>query len=180
MNGSISIISGRAWTFGDNVDTDQMAPLVSMQVTASERRPLLFPGHPRFVAEMKPGELIVAGRNWGCGSSREQAPQNLMELGVGAVVAESFARIFFRNSIALGFVAVACPGIAAAVSDGDQLELDVANAIVRNITHETSLPARAYTPLMLDIVTSGGLLAQLARRVGSGASGTAVSLRPTP
>jgi 3-isopropylmalate/(R)-2-methylmalate dehydratase small subunit len=168
MSTGIASRTGRAWLFGDNVDTDQMAPLSAMPLEPSDRRAHLFPSHPRFVEGVQAGDVIVAGRNWGCGSSREQAPQNLIELGIAAVVAESFARIYFRNTIALGAIAVECLGISSSISDGDQIEVDIASAVVRNLTRGTDHPARAYTNLMLDIVSAGGLLASLARRSGSG------------
>jgi 3-isopropylmalate/(R)-2-methylmalate dehydratase small subunit len=168
---------GRAWLFGDNVDTDQMAPLVAMPLEPHERKAHLFPSHRRFVDALQAGDIIVAGRNWGCGSSREQAPQNLIELGVAAVVAESFARIYFRNTIALGAIAVECPGITSSIVDGDQIEVDVVGAVVRNLTQGTDHPARAYTALMLDIVSAGGLLASLARRSGPNVAVSVSSLQ---
>jgi 3-isopropylmalate/(R)-2-methylmalate dehydratase small subunit len=178
MTGEFPARRGRAWLFGDNVDTDQMAPLTAMQLPPAERRPLLFPEHPEFSSGVQPGDIIVAGRNWGCGSSRENAPQNLLDLGVAAVVAESFARIFFRNSIALGFPAVECPGITTAVSGGDEVEVDLAGALVRNVTTGSDHAARPYTDLMVDIVASGGLLAQLARRTSTRSATSSTQVAP--
>jgi 3-isopropylmalate/(R)-2-methylmalate dehydratase small subunit len=159
--------SGRVWVFGDNVDTDQMAPMSAMALSADKRKPLLFPNHPAFIASMRAGDIIVAGQNWGCGSSREQAPANLQELGIVAVVAESFSRIFFRNSVARGLLAVECAGIRDAVVEGDTVTVDLIKASVYNARTDVTLAGRRYTPLMVEIVSRGGLLEVLADRVQS-------------
>ena len=109
--------------------------------------------------------MIVAGRNWGCGSSREQAPENLQRLGVTAVVAESFGRIYFRTCIAIAFPHLACPGIHAACEEGDEIEVDVAAGRVRNLTRDRVLEAPAYAPEMLAILEKGGLLNVLDERL---------------
>ena len=106
-----SLIRGRVWKFGDAVDTDVMAPWNTISLAWEERRRAVLHVRPEFAEDVKPGDLIVAGRNWGCGSSREQAPENLKLLGVGGVVAESFGRIDFRNCVAMAFPNLASPGI---------------------------------------------------------------------
>ena len=110
-------------------------------------------------------DLIVAGRNWGCGSSREQAPENVKLLGVGAVIAESFGRIYFRNCVAIAFPNLVCLGIAEACEEGDELEVDIGSGRVRNLTQGTELEGEAYTPDMLEIVEKGGLLKMLEERM---------------
>ena len=119
---------------------------------------------PEFLENVRPGDVIVAGRNWGCGSSREQAPENLNLLGVGGVVAESFGRIYFRNCVAMAFPNLACPGILAACDEGDEIEFDVATGVVRNRTRVSTLRALPYTEDMLAIVRAGGLLEVLRQR----------------
>jgi 3-isopropylmalate/(R)-2-methylmalate dehydratase small subunit len=151
------------------VDTDVMAPWNSISLDWEQRRLQVLHTRPEFAQQVKPGDLIVAGRNWGCGSSREQAPENLRELGVSCVVAESFGRIYFRNCIALAFPQVVCPGIHAATEEGDDLSLDVATGLVRNHTRGTELQGQAYAPEMLAILEQGGLLAALERRLAGGA-----------
>lgn len=161
-------IRGRVWKFGDDVDTDVMAPWNTISASWEERRASMLHTRPGFVDQVKPGDLIVAGRNWGCGSSREQAPENLQLLGVGAVVAESFGRIYFRNCVAIAFPNLVCPGIATACQEGDQLEIDIESGRVRNLTRGSELQGEAYTHDMLEIVEKGGLMKLLEERLGGG------------
>ena len=160
-------IRGRVWKFGDDVDTDVMAPWNTLSLPWEERRKAVLQIRPEFVEGVQPGDVIVAGRNWGCGSSREQAPENLKLLGVAAVVAESFGRIYFRNGIAIAFPNLACPGIHAACDEGDEIEVDVRSGRVRNLTRGGVLQARPYTEDMLAILERGGLLEVLEERVAS-------------
>lgn len=162
------VIRGRVWVFGDNVDTDVMAPWGVIGRPFEERRPRLFPNRPGFVDQVQPGDVIVAGRNWGCGSSREQAPENLALLGVAAVVAESFGRIYFRNAIAQAFPNLACPGITAAVAEGDEVTVDLVAATITVASTGEVVQARPYTPEMLAIIEAGGLLEVLRQRVAAG------------
>jgi 3-isopropylmalate/(R)-2-methylmalate dehydratase small subunit len=161
-------IRGRVWKFGDDVDTDVMAPWNTISAPWEERRESVLHIRPEFASQVESGDLIVAGRNWGCGSSREHAPENLQLLGVGAVVAESFGRIYFRNCIAIAFPNLVCSGIAAACEEGDELEVDVESGIVRNLTRGTELQGDAYTRDMLEIVEKGGLMKVLEARLGGG------------
>ena len=159
------LIRGRVWRFGHDVDTDVMAPWGTISAPFEERRQRILAIRPEFAARVAPGDVIVAGRNWGCGSSREQAPENLKRLGVAAVVAESFGRIYFRNAIAIGFPNIACPGVLDAFADGDELELAVREARVRNIGRGLELQGRPWTSDMADIVAAGGLLEVLKARL---------------
>jgi len=160
-------VRGRVWKFGDDVDTDAMAPWNTLSLPFSERRATVLSQRPEFAAGVQPGDLIAAGRNFGCGSSREQAPENLMLLGVAGVVAESFGRIYFRNCVAMAFPNLACPGVLAACEEGDELEFDVATGAVHNVTRGVALQARPYTADMLAIVRAGGLLEVLRQRVAA-------------
>jgi 3-isopropylmalate/(R)-2-methylmalate dehydratase small subunit len=126
---------------------------------------------PEFVERVQPGDVIVAGRNWGCGSSREQAPENLQLLGVAAVVAESFGRIYFRNCVAMAFPNLACPGVGAACEEGDEVELDLRTGEVRNVTRGASISAPPWTADMLAILDAGGLLEVLRRRLAGPGAG---------
>jgi 3-isopropylmalate dehydratase small subunit len=162
-----TLIRGRVWKFGDNVDTDVMAPWSTLSLPWEERRRSVLQIRPEFVERVQAGDIIVAGRNWGCGSSREQAPENLQLLHVAAVVAESFGRIYFRNCIAIAFPNLACPGIHAACEDGDEIDIDIRSGVVRNLTRGTVLQARPYTADMLAIVEQGGLLEVLKQRVAA-------------
>jgi 3-isopropylmalate/(R)-2-methylmalate dehydratase small subunit len=151
------------WKFGDNIDTDRLAPFDSMSLPWEQRRPMVMRERPEFAAECGPGDIVVGGRNFGCGSSREPAPENLRLLGISCVVAESFARIYFRNTVAIGFPNLACPGIANACEDGDELEVHIAEGRIRNLTSGTDLRAMPLDTTMLDILSAGGLLALLAQ-----------------
>ena len=152
------VVSGRAWRFGDNIDTDQLAPLRTFSADWDTTRAAMLPARPDFAREAAAGDMVVAGRNWGCGSSREQAPLNLKRLGLSAVVAESFGRIFYRNAIAVALPCVICPGVADAVEDGDEVEIDLAAGVVRNLTRGSTLHTAPPTPEVLRILEAGGIL----------------------
>jgi 3-isopropylmalate/(R)-2-methylmalate dehydratase small subunit len=152
------------WKFGDDVDTDVMAPWHTISASWEERRAAMLHIRPGFVDQVEPGDIIVAGRNWGCGSSREHAPENLQLLGIGAVVAESFGRIYFRNCVAIAFPNLACSGITGSCQEGDELEIDIATGRVRNLTRGSELQGEAYTRDMIEIIEKGGLMKVLEER----------------
>lgn len=160
-------VTGAVWKFGDNIDTDVLAPFQAMNLPWEERRDKILHTRPGFTSEVKEGDVIVAGKNWGCGSSREQAAENIKNLGVSAVVAESFGRIFYRNAVALALPAVACPGIADAFDEGDELELDLKASKVRNLTKNRELDAIAYTEDMMAMIEKGGMMAVLKEKLGN-------------
>jgi 3-isopropylmalate/(R)-2-methylmalate dehydratase small subunit len=159
---------GRVWVFGDDVDTDVMAPWNTIALPWEERRQSVLHVRPEFAANVRPGDVIVAGRNWGCGSSREHAPENLALLGVSGVVAESFGRIYFRNCVAIAFPNLVCPGVRATCEDGDEVEFDLVSGMVRNLSRGVTLRGRPYTPDMLEIIERGGLMEVLRRRLELG------------
>ncbi|MBW2060980.1 MAG: 3-isopropylmalate dehydratase [Deltaproteobacteria bacterium] len=165
------ISKGRVWKFGHDVDTDVMAPWSSLTEPWEERRKVILHIRPEFAEQARPGDIIVAGRNWGCGSSREQAPENLKNLGIGAVVAESFGRIYFRNSVAIAFPNIVCLGVHDVFEEGDEMELDLSTARVRNLTCSTELQGQSYTAEMLNILEKGGLLNVLKERLLNKAGG---------
>ena len=158
-------ITGKVWKFGDNVNTDAMAPGFAFKAPWEELKKVILHIHPKFTQEAKPGDVIVAGKNWGCGSSREQAPANLKRLGINCVLAESFGRIYFRNSVALAFPSLVCPGVSGAFDEGDELELELESARVRNLTKGTELPGEPLSPDMLAIIAKGGLIPTLKERL---------------
>ena len=160
--------SGRVWKLGDDVDTDQMAPFATLTSEWDAVRASMFPTRRDFVEGVREGDIVVAGRSFGCGSSREHAPENLKKLGVAAVVAESFGRIYFRNSVAIALPALACPGVHASVSEGDLIDVDLEKGTVRAPASGAELSGAAYSAEMLRILDGGGLLELLARRVQKG------------
>lgn len=162
----MTMIRGKVWKFGDNVNTDVMAPGFALNAPWEELKRVILHIHPKFTQEAKPGDVIVAGKNWGCGSSREQAPANLKKLGLGCVVAESFGRIYFRNSIAVAFPSIGCPNVSEAFDEGDELELELESARVKNITKRKELTGEALSKDMLTIIARGGIIPTLKERLG--------------
>ena len=161
-----TIICGKVWKFGDNVNTDVMAPGFAIGWSWDELRKVILHIHPKFTEEAKPGDVIVAGKNWGCGSSRERAPDNLKKLGLGCVVAESFGRIYFRNSIALAFPSMVCANVSQNFDEGDEMELELDTALIKNLTKGKELKGEPLSKDMLDIIAKGGLIAALQERLG--------------
>ena len=165
----MDIIRGKVWKFGNDVDTDAITPGQYMNSMTEMKEHVLEVIDPRFPKEVNPGDVIIAGANFGCGSSRETAPAVLKAIGVGAIVAESFARIFFRNAIAVGLPIITCPGVSNSFAEGDTLEVDVADAMVTNVTRERALSAQPLPDEMIEVLTMGGIV-PLLRRMATGES----------
>jgi 3-isopropylmalate/(R)-2-methylmalate dehydratase small subunit len=161
--GSLKLRGRVAAVLGDNIDTDIIYPGRYLNITDREKTAehLFELAHPEIRANLKPGEIIVAAKNFGCGSSREQAAAALMFAGAGAVIAASFARIFFRNSINLGLPAVVAAGAAEACAVGDELEIDLAGGVVRNVTKEREIAAAPLDPRAVELIEAGGLIPYL-------------------
>ena len=149
----------KVWKFGDNIDTDQINPGKYMDLSAEEASEHVFEGiAPDFVRKFEPGEIIVGGSNFGCGSSRETAPDALKALGVSVVAAESFGRIFFRNAIAIGLPVLVCPGISNEVTQGDEIEIDIENARVKNLATGNEIQGEPLHEMMLTSLRKGGIM----------------------
>lgn len=160
------LIRGKTWKFGDDINTDYMAPgFVKNQPWELVKKAILHI-HPGFTTGFQPGDVIVAGENFGCGSSREAAPANLKRLEVGCVVAESFGRIFLRNSIAIAFPVLICKGITKAFEEGDRLELDFDRSLVRNLARGTEIAGTPLPPELVRIVAAGGMMQLLKQEAG--------------
>ena len=152
----------RAWLFGDDLDTDQILPGRYAPFMAGQDRFHLYAfcdARPGFAKEVRPGDILVGGENFGCGSSREYAVAALKTLGVGGVVAKSFARIFFRNCINLGIPVVESADAASIVRDGDPVTLDLAGGVLRSPNGVA--PLRPLAPFAQDILTAGGVVGYL-------------------
>ncbi len=160
-------VTGPAVKFGNNVDTDVILPGKYLILTNSMdlAKHALEGLNPAFPEKAKKGVIVVGGRNFGCGSSREQAPLALKYSGVKCVVAESFARIFFRNSINIGLPVVECAGISAAVETGDELSVDFDKGEVRNVTKRKTLKGTKLPAFILEILNDGGLIENLQKRM---------------
>ncbi|MGQ9757348.1 MAG: 3-isopropylmalate dehydratase small subunit [Actinomycetota bacterium] len=161
------VLRGRAHVFGDDVNTDYIISgkykfkTLDMDELA---RHCMEDLDPEFVNKIRPGDFIVAGGNFGCGSSREQAPLVIKHAGVAAVLARSFARIFFRNAINKGLPVVECD--TSGIRDGDELEVDLGAGRVANLTQGTILEVIPLPPVMMDILREGGLTAYLKKHGG--------------
>jgi 3-isopropylmalate/(R)-2-methylmalate dehydratase small subunit len=153
------VLKGRAFRFGDSISTDHIVPgrLAHLRSNLPElAKHVLEDADPTFAARVKPGDLIVAGRNFGLGSSREHAPLVIKLAGVSAVLARSVARIFFRNAINQGLPVLICD--TARIDDGDELAVDLAAGIVNDITNGNELLFSRIPRVMLDILDEGGLI----------------------
>lgn len=161
------ILRGRvAAVLGENIDTDIIYPGRYLNITdrALTAEHLFELAYPEIRPNLKPGEIIVAGANFGCGSSREQAAAALKFAGAGAVIAASFARIFYRNAINLGLPAVVAPGAAALCRAGDEVEIGLAEGILRNLTSGAGTRAAALDPRAIELLEAGGLIPYLKRK----------------
>jgi 3-isopropylmalate/(R)-2-methylmalate dehydratase small subunit len=160
-------VSGNAVKFGDNVDTDVILPgkylvLINPNELAKHAMEGLDSAFPE---KAKKGVMVVGGKNFGCGSSREQAPLALKYSGVKCVLADSFARIFFRNSINIGLPVIEHKGISAAVDNGDEITADFETGTVKNLSQGKSFQVAKLPPFILEILTDGGLIENLRRRL---------------
>ena len=164
----MSKMSGKAHTFGDNLNTDYVISgkykfkTLDMNELAKHVMEDIRPG---FYDEIKAGDFVVAGENLGAGSSREQAPLVLKAAGIGAVVAKSFARIFYRNCINVGLPVVEVD--TSQIAEGDVLEIDIAKGVVRNVTKNMTLEAKPLPPVMMKILSDGGLAEHLKKHGGN-------------
>lgn len=155
----------KAWVFGDDIDTDAIAPGRYMKFGIEEiARHCLESVSPAFVSSVQKGDFVVAGRNFGAGSSREQAPEALKHLGVAALIAESFAGIFYRNAINLGLPAVACPQ-AKRIRNGDLLKVDLSAGTIENLTTGETLGCEPIPAFLMSIIRDGGLLPHLEKKL---------------
>ncbi|HEX7343604.1 MAG TPA: 3-isopropylmalate dehydratase small subunit [bacterium] len=152
-------MEGTVFKYGDNVDTDVIIP--ARYCTSYHKEDLaphcLEDLDVTFAKRVKPGDIIVAGRNFGCGSSRENAPLAILGAGVGAVIAESFARIFYRNSINVGLAILECPEAAKAAQNGDRLRIDLKKGEIRNLTRKGTYRAAPFPESIRQIIQLGGI-----------------------
>jgi 3-isopropylmalate/(R)-2-methylmalate dehydratase small subunit len=152
---------GKAHVFGDDVNTDEIIPARYL----NSIDPAFLAKHcmedvdAEFVAKVRPGDILVGGENFGCGSSREHAPISIKAAGVACVVARSFARIFFRNAINIGLPIVVCPEAAADIAAGHEVEIDLTQGRLRNLTTDHAFTFPPFTPELQAIIAAGGLMA---------------------
>jgi len=154
-----TVIKGQAFVFGKNVDTDQIYPGRFVELTDVEDvvKHAMEGADPNLVKDFKEGDIIVAGSNFGCGSSREHAAITLKAIGVGAILADSFGRIFYRNAINLGIPVIVCPGITEIVAKGDVIFVNIVSGEVSNERTGKMIKAQPVSDYVMDILTSGGI-----------------------
>ena len=154
---------GLVFKYPDNVDTDVIIPARYLNTSdaAELSRHCMEDIDAEFVKKVKPGDVMVAGWNFGCGSSREHAPLVIKTCGTGCVIAKSFARIFYRNAINIGMPILECPEAADGISAGDEVSVDFDTGVITNITTGKTYKAQPFPPFIQNIIASGGLLASL-------------------
>lgn len=156
-------LKGKIWRYGHDINTDYIIPGRYMELTdPDEMAAHVFEEHdPAFRDGVRRGDVVVGATNFGCGSSREHAPLALKHAGVSCVLAESFARIFYRNAINIGLPALECPGIHDAVANGETVEVDVTGGVVRNLDSGVELRFTPLPPFMVEVLNAGGLVPYL-------------------
>lgn len=152
--------NGHVFKYGDNVDTDVIIP--ARYLNSSDPKELaehcMEDIDTEFVKKVQKGDIIVADKNFGCGSSREHAPLAIKAAGVSCVIAETFARIFYRNAINIGLPIIECPEASKGIEAGDEVEVDFDSGVIRNITKGTQYQGQAFPPFMQKIIAAEGLV----------------------
>lgn len=151
---------GRTWKFGADIDTDAIIPARYLNTSDPKElaRHCMEDADPDFPNKVKDGDIIVADKNFGCGSSREHAPICIKEAGVSCVIAKSFARIFYRNAFNIGLPILESPEAVDGIEEGDEIKVDVDHGVIYNLTKGTSFKATAIPPFMQELIDSGGLI----------------------
>lgn len=163
------IIKGKVWRFGDDIDTDVIIP--ARYLNTSDPKELaahcMEDADPEFARKVQPGEIIVAGINFGCGSSREHAPLAIKAAGVSCVIAATFARIFYRNAFNIGLPILECPEAAKEIKAGEELEINLEEGKITNLTTGRVYHAMAFPKFMQELIVAGGLIPYVRSRLNS-------------
>lgn len=162
-------VSGKVWKFGDNIDTDIIMPSQHLSLAMDEMYKYAFePLAPGFYKNVSPGDIIVAGLNFGSGSSREQAPQAILRLGIPIVIAKSFARIFYRNALNIGLYAIESHEAYELTDEGDEIDVLLDEGVIRNRTKGKTLEFRPFPDHLREIIVKGGLVKYMKQRNEAG------------
>lgn len=155
------MVSGKVFKYGDNVDTDVIIPARYLNAPSPEElaKHCMEDIDAGFAARVRPGEIMVAGRNFGCGSSREHAPLAIKACGVACVIAATFARIFYRNALNIGLPILECPEAAAAIKAGDTVSVDFDTGVITDETTGQTFRGEPFPPFMQELIAAGGLAA---------------------
>ncbi|HID71801.1 MAG TPA: 3-isopropylmalate dehydratase small subunit [Thermoplasmata archaeon] len=164
----MSKIKGKAWVYGDHINTDVIFPGRYLHIFEPEEmaKHAMEDLDPEFVKNMEKGDMVFGGKNFGCGSSREQAVTCLKYAGVGAIVAKSFSRLYYRNAINQGMPIFECEEAVDGTESGDEVEIDFENGIIRNITKGKEFKTSPLPDFIMEIIKSGGLIPHLKKRLG--------------
>ena len=160
-------IGGKVFKYGDNVDTDVIIPARYLNTADANElaKHCMEDIDASFVSKVAPGDIMVAGRNFGCGSSREHAPLAIKASGISCVIASTFARIFYRNAINIGLPIMECPDAVDSIAAGDQLSVDLSSGTITDITSGKTFKAEPFPPFMQDLIAAGGLAAYMRKAV---------------
>jgi 3-isopropylmalate/(R)-2-methylmalate dehydratase small subunit len=172
-----TVFRGRAWKFGANVDTDQIIPAKYAIYSLDEKKLGEHalegvPDNQGWAQKVSAGDIVVGGSNFGCGSSREIAPIAIRGAGISCVIADSYARIFFRNAINLGYPILQSPHAAEAIEQGDELEVDLEEGVIRNFTKGDEYRAEPFPEFMTELMKMGGLVPWVRKRLAERAAAT--------
>lgn len=160
-------ICGKVFKYGDNVDTDVIIPARYLNTADANElaKHCMEDIDATFVSKVAPGDIMVAGRNFGCGSSREHAPLAIKASGISCVIASTFARIFYRNAINIGLPIMESPEAVDSIAAGDQLSVDLSSGTITDITSGKTFRAEPFPPFMQDLIAAGGLAAYMRKAV---------------
>ena len=160
-------LKGKAWKFGADVDTDAIIPARYLNTTDHKElaKHCMEDANPDFVKKMKGGDIIVADKNFGCGSSREHAPISIKAAGISCVIAKSFARIFYRSSFNMGLSIFESADASEKIKEGDEIELDPSTGVIHNLTKKEKYQARPIPLFMQELINAGGLMNYVKRRI---------------
>lgn len=161
---------GKVWKFGHDIDTDVIIPARYLNSTSPEElaQHCMEDADPAFSKKANRGDIIVSGKNFGSGSSREHAPVSIKALGISCVIAESFARIFYRNAINIGLPILESPEASREADEGDQLQIDVDQGLIHNLTKGKTYHAAPFPEFIQEIMKAGGLIPYTKRRIANG------------
>lgn len=161
------LLRGRVWKFGDDIDTDAIIPARYLNTSDPQElaRHVMEDADRDFPSKVRRGDIIVAGKNFGCGSSREHAPIAIKAAGVQAVIAKSFARIFYRNAFNIGLPIFESPEASDDIQTGDEIEIDADNGVIKNLTRGHQYKARPIPPFMQELIQAGGLIEWVKKRL---------------
>jgi 3-isopropylmalate/(R)-2-methylmalate dehydratase small subunit len=160
---------GKVWKFGADVDTDAIIPARYLNTSdpAELAKHCMEDADAEFMNKMTPGDIIVAEKNFGCGSSREHAPIAIKEAGISCIIAASYARIFYRNSFNMGLPIFESADAVADIAEGDEVAVDADSGVIRNLTKGTEFQAAPIPPFMQELIADGGLMAHIAKKAKS-------------